>query len=114
MNVRTYFQNIRRVEHDLPAGDVVVISLITPDGGVAGRVMELDRSLAARMIVDGRFRPANQDEVDAYREELQREQEEAESRFIEPRMQMIVAIHESQKKIQQRKKKQGGEDGTVS
>lgn len=114
MNVRAYFQSIRRVEQELPPGDVVVVSLMTPDGGREGRVMELDRSLAARMVIDGRVRLASQQEVNAYLEETRKEQEEVEARFIEPRTQLIVAIHESQKKIQQRRKKQGAEDGTIS
>ena len=113
MDVRAYFQRIRQLEQELPAGDVVVISLSTADGGIEGRVMELDRTVAAKMIIDRRVRPATPQEVELYFEEVDREQSENESRFIEPKTNFIVAISEARKKIQSSKLKKESMDGTL-
>lgn len=112
MDVRAYFQSIRSLEREFPE-EVVVVSLATPDGGREGRAMELNRSLAAKMVVDRRVRRATPEEIEEYHQEVIREQEEFESRFIEPRTQFIVAVADARKKIQQSKKMKEKDDGTV-
>lgn len=69
MDVRAYYRKIRGIESEIPASEVVVVSLETSDGGKAGRFMEAVRYQAAKMIVDGRVRLATPEEAEAYRAE---------------------------------------------
>lgn len=67
MDIRQYYKKLRQIESELPDGEVVIISLDTPDGGRAGVPTELDRPLAAKLIVEQRARAASDEETAAYR-----------------------------------------------
>jgi hypothetical protein len=67
MDIRHYYEKWREVENGLPEGNVLIVSLDTPDGGRAGVMTELDRKLAAKLMVEHRARPANEDEIAAFR-----------------------------------------------
>ena len=54
MDLRAYYQKIRKLEADLPGPFVVVVSRETSDGGRAGVLTEAPRGLAAKLIVDER------------------------------------------------------------
>ncbi len=54
MDLRAYYQKIRKLEADLPGPFVVVVSRETSDGGRAGVMTEAPRGLAAKLIVDER------------------------------------------------------------
>ena len=66
MDLRGYYQRIRDAAASLDEC-VVVKSLATENGGVAGRLTEVSRGAAARLIVDGVAEPASPDEAEAYR-----------------------------------------------
>ena len=104
MDVKAYFQKIRSVEQELGEGDVVVVSLDTSDGGRAGRVMELSKCLAAKMIVDRRARLANADEAGNYRATAERERIETQARSVEPRQHFLSDITEVRKGAQRGKR----------
>ena len=53
MDLRVYYQKVRDVEARIPGPYVLVESLATPDGGKAGLLTEVPRRVAAKMIVDG-------------------------------------------------------------
>ena len=59
MEIRKYYQKVRQAEACIAEADVVVISLETGDGGLAGTATEVARANAARLIVDGRARLAD-------------------------------------------------------
>jgi hypothetical protein len=67
MNLREYFEELRQIENALPKGNVVIVSLKTPDGGREGVRSEIDRELAAKLIVERRARQATDEEVAEYR-----------------------------------------------
>lgn len=54
MDLRAYYQKIRKLEAELPGPFVVVVSRETSDGGRAGVLTEAQRGLAAKLIVDER------------------------------------------------------------
>ncbi len=54
MDLRAYYQKIRKLEADLPGPFVVVVSRETADGGKPGVMTEAPRGLAAKLIVDER------------------------------------------------------------
>jgi hypothetical protein len=70
MDIRQYYERQRQVYERLPEGFVVIISEATPDGGRAGLRSEVDRKLAAKLIVEGRAREANKEESAAFRREV--------------------------------------------
>lgn len=70
MDLRSYYRKLRDIERSLRDEYVVVRSLATADGGIAGRLTEVAREVAARMAADGLAEVAGQDEVEAFRREL--------------------------------------------
>ena len=52
MDLRAYYQKIRRIEAGIPEEGVVVVSRETPDGGRAGVLVDVPRAVAARLIAD--------------------------------------------------------------
>lgn len=63
MDLRVYFQKLRKIESEIPGAHVLVVSLETPDGGKAGVKTEVPRYNAAKLIVDGRARLATAEEI---------------------------------------------------
>ena len=59
MDLKVYYRKIREVEEQIAAPDAVVVSGDTPDGGKAGVKIEVPLRLAAKLIVEGRARPAS-------------------------------------------------------
>jgi hypothetical protein len=54
MDLRAYYQNMRKIEAGITEPVVVIVSRETPDGGKAGVKNEVTRAVAARMIAEGR------------------------------------------------------------
>ncbi len=109
MDIRSYFQQIRQIEGSLPEDGVVVVSLATRDGGKAGRLMELDRSLAARMIADHRVRSATAEESEQYRAVSAAEEQEHRARAVEPRVQFMADLIAIRKQGRKQDPEAGGE-----
>jgi hypothetical protein len=57
-----YWREVNTVAASL-AEEVFLASLATPDGGKAGRTSLVGRDVAARFIVEGRARLANDEEI---------------------------------------------------
>jgi hypothetical protein len=67
MNIREYWQGVRRIADTLPE-TVIVMSLDKPERGTtAGQVSECDRDTAARLIFAGTHRQATDAEVEQYK-----------------------------------------------
>jgi hypothetical protein len=86
MDVKSYYKKIREKEQEIASPFAIVSSLETPDGGRAGVLTEVTRELAARMMVEGRGRLANEAEVKEYREARERARLEAEERELAGRL----------------------------
>ena len=67
MDLRAYYQRIREVERSLDDEYPVVKSLATEDGGKDGRLVEVSRAVAARMITDGIAKKASSKESQTLR-----------------------------------------------
>ncbi|MBM3725495.1 MAG: hypothetical protein FJW40_08735 [Acidobacteria bacterium] len=67
MDLRSYYQKMRDVRAKIADAHVVIVSLGTSDGGVAGELREVKRETAAQLIVDQRARLATAEEAGAYR-----------------------------------------------
>jgi hypothetical protein len=90
MDLRQYFQRIREVEAGINEPHTFVKSLNTPDGGRAGLITEVSRSLAAKLIVEGRAVLASQDETETF--EKQQASERAAAHRVEASRQLQVVF----------------------
>jgi hypothetical protein len=58
MDLRLFYQKLRKIEQEITDAHVMVVSHETSDGGRAGQKSEVSRSNAARLILEGRARLA--------------------------------------------------------
>ncbi len=90
MDLKIYYHKIRQVEATLKEPHVVVVSLETPDGGRAGVRTEVTRSIAARMVVEGRARLATAEEASEMREHVAEAKRAADQAAAATRVQLTV------------------------
>ena len=90
MDLRLFYQKLRKVEQDIAEIHVIVVSHETPDGGRAGRKSEVSRAIAALSIVEGRARLATAEETAEYRAQVEATLREAEQRAMADRVQVNV------------------------
>ena len=87
MDLRLYYQKLRKIESEIKDEFPVVISRETTDGGKQGLKTQVARVLAARLIADGKADLASADETAQFKthaeEEWQAAQEE-ESKPVAP------------------------------
>src|SRR6266700_3594613 len=90
MDLKVCYQRIREVEREFQTSHPVVVSLETPDGGMAGVSTEVPVHVAARMIVEGRARLANSEEEKAFQEQKLEAKRVADQLQATKRMQVTV------------------------
>lgn len=105
METRGYFQKIRSVEESLPGDHVVVASLATADGGREGILLELTRTLAAKMIVDRKARLASVEEATIHRESIRGESAEMAARGISPQTAFLADITAANRDVSKSRKR---------
>ncbi len=66
MDLRVYFQKVRQLEATIPHEHLVIVSEDTGDGGKAGVLTEVARHTAAKLIIEGRAKPATEEQTKAY------------------------------------------------
>lgn len=90
MDLRLFYQKLRKIEQEITDPHVMVVSQETPDGGRAGQKIEVSRSIAARSVLEGRARLASAEEAAEYRAEIAQAKQEAEQRAESQRIQVNV------------------------
>jgi hypothetical protein len=90
MDLKAYYQKLRQIEASIAEPHAVVVSLATPDGGKAGVATEAPRAIAARMIVEGSARLAEEGEVRDFRERSEEARRAAEQAALAGRIQVTV------------------------
>jgi uncharacterized Fe-S cluster-containing radical SAM superfamily enzyme len=90
MDLRMFYQKLRKIEQEIAAPHVVVVSEETPDGGKAGQKAEVSRSIAARLILEGRARLAGTEEAAEYRKTAEQALQDAEQRAMAERVHVNV------------------------
>ena len=70
MDLRNFYAQIREAEAKISGDFAVITSLDTPDGGKAGVVSEVQRSMAAKLFVERRARLASVEETDRYHAQM--------------------------------------------
>ena len=90
MDLRTFYQKLRKIEQEIADPHVVVVSSETPDGGREGQKSEVSRSSAARLVLEGRARLASPKETAEFRAEVQKAVQEAQQRLMADKVQVSV------------------------
>jgi hypothetical protein len=90
MDLRVFFQKLRKLEREIAEPHVVMVSLETPDGGRAGQLAEVSRSNAARLILEGHARLASAEEAAEFRAAARKALEEAQQRMLAEKVQVNV------------------------
>ena len=70
MDLRAYYQKIRSIEADISDPEVVIVSRVTPDGGIPGAKADVPRAVAARLIAEEKAALASPEEAARYRSEV--------------------------------------------
>jgi hypothetical protein len=106
MNLRTYYQNVKRIREGLPEPYVFLTSLSTPNGGKEGIVTEVETSLAARMIADLIARIATSEEIAAYQANCDLLRAEAKEDELRSRLR-VTLVNEPDIRLETNKPERG-------
>ena len=90
MDLRVFFQKLRKIEQEITEATVVVVSHETPDGGRAGQLAEVSRGNAARLILEGHAHLATTEQSAEFRAAARKALEEAQQRMIAEKVQVTV------------------------
>jgi hypothetical protein len=90
MDLRVFFQKLRKIEQEITEPTVVVVSHETPDGGRAGQLAEVSRGNAARLILEGHAHLATTEQSAEFRAAARKALEEAQQRMIAEKVQVTV------------------------
>ncbi len=101
MDLRAYYRRIREVERSLDDEYPVVKSLATEDGGKDGRLVEVSRAVAARMITDGIAKKASAKESQTLRVRVAEAREKEEKRRRAELVQFTVISEADLRALQQ-------------
>jgi len=99
MDIRGYFRKVRETEELIDGPMAVIVSLDTPEGGKAGRFMEIGRSVAAHMMVDARARLANDQEIADYRASVEQDIEQAQQTLNASNISLTMMTDEHMKSL---------------
>lgn len=90
MDLRRYYQELRQKEAEIEGKDIYVVSLATADGGRAGVITQVPKSIGCRLIVEGKARLATREEAEKYEQEEERKRAEFASQEFARRIQVQV------------------------
>lgn len=66
MDLRVFYQKLRKIESEIPDDCAVIVSRETPDGGKPGVLTQVPRALAALLIADGKADIADAKEAEQF------------------------------------------------
>ncbi len=101
MDLKAFYQKIRQMEESIEDEFPFIKSLSTEDGGKEGRLVEVPRSLAALMIVEGTAELASAKECAAARTRAAEQRKEEESRRRAAQVQFTVISDTDLKAVQE-------------
>jgi hypothetical protein len=97
MDIRSYYKKVRETEERLRGSEIVLVSLETPEGGKPGVRTEAPRSVAARLIAEGRARAAPEADARELRQALRTARQKQETEEEARRVQIVVAPYSDDK-----------------
>jgi hypothetical protein len=102
MDLRAYYKKVREIEAQLQGDHLVVVSLETPEGGKPGVRTEASRSVAAKLIAEGRARVASDEEGVEFYDRQREDRERYEVEQAARRMQVMVIPQPDPRKSKER------------
>lgn len=99
MDPKIYYAKIRETESKLTDTFPVVVSQETQDGGKGGVTMEVTKSIAAKMFVEGTARPATAEEAKAFREGQAKAKQAADAAAASAKLSVSVVPTETLEKL---------------
>jgi hypothetical protein len=90
MDLRMFYQKLRKIEQEIVDSHVVVVSHETSDGGRPGQFVEVSRGIAARLILEGRAHVATPEESAQFHAAAQKALQEAQERLMADKVQVNV------------------------
>jgi hypothetical protein len=105
VDIRMYFQKIREAERSIQDPYVVAVSLETAEGGKPGRMTEVSREAAARLIVEGKVRLATADERTTFLREAREALAAAEEAMMAGKIQLTVVSDQAHRIVKPRSEK---------
>ena len=90
MDVKQYFRKMREIEDSLTESYPVVVSLETSDGGKAGTICEVPRTVAAKMILEGRATLAGVEQRELFFQQQEAAKRAAEKAELARRVQVTI------------------------
>jgi hypothetical protein len=90
MDLRSYYKKVRDAEATLKGNDIVLVSLVTSEGGKEGIFTEAPRGVASKLIAEGRARVATDAEASEFREGLRAAREKYEQEEAARRLQVVM------------------------
>jgi hypothetical protein len=90
MDVKQYFRKMREIEDGIVDPYPIVVSLETSDGGKAGAVCEVPRSVAAKMIIERRATLASTEQRELFFQQQEAAKKAAEKAELARRVQVAI------------------------
>jgi len=98
MDLRAYYKKLRQAEADLTGEEFVMVSLATPEGGKAGLLTEVPKTVAARLLAEGRAELATEDDAKEYREAVREAKAKIDEEEAARQVQVMVIPTPSRRK----------------
>jgi hypothetical protein len=99
MDLKIYYQKIRDARRQIGDEFPIVVSNETPDGGKKGRLTEVTRDLAAKMLVDGTAKLASDVEAAEFRQRQADMRKAAQEELTASKVQLTVVPKEFLERI---------------
>lgn len=90
MDLKQYFRKLREIEDSLTEPYLVIVSLETSDGGKAGSMCEVPRTVAAKMIVERRANLASVEQKEIFFQQQEAARKAAEKAELARRVQVAI------------------------
>lgn len=90
MDLRAYYRKLREMEASMTEDFPIVKSLATEEGGMGGRLTEVPRVVAARLLVEGGAELATVEETRDFRAAVKQAQEAEEQRRQASQIQFTI------------------------
>jgi hypothetical protein len=104
MDLKSYYRKIRETEQSIVEEYPIVVSRESTDGGKAGALTEVSRTLAARLIVDGSAELAGAEKANALRARQAEEKAKAEQLAEASKLHLTVLPVKELERLQATKK----------
>jgi len=99
MDLKIYYQKIREARRQITDEFPIVVSNETPDGGKRGRLTEVTRDLAAKMLVDGTAELASETAAAQFRQRQEEMRTAAQEELAASKVQLTVVPKEFLERI---------------